>query len=329
MKIEKCKKNDESLLITYINEYWKENHVLVRNNDLMKWQHLDNDFYNFYIFKNNDSICGIIGFIPTSKFDSKLINNKDYFGAIWSVNKDAPPATGHFLIKKLISLESPKFIGFVGISNQAKVFYSRWGLEINHLKQYFIINKTLKNFKIIKGCNNINVNNVKSKYKLIKIERLNKIKLKHRYKPFKTINYLINRYQNHPVYNYLFYGIQNEKNELKCIFIIRKEFFLKSSCLRIVDIYGNIDDIKSVKSLFEDLLLVEGAEYIDLLNFGIKSEVFKRLGFTMLNLESKKDIVPNYFQPFIRKNIKIEFCVISEYNDYVIFRGDGDQDRPN
>ena len=31
-------------------------------------------------------------------------DNKDYFGAIWSVNKLAPPAAGHFLMKKLFLL---------------------------------------------------------------------------------------------------------------------------------------------------------------------------------------------------------------------------------
>ena len=100
MKIEKCKTIDKELLVSYIDNFWQRNHILVRNEDLFNWQHLDNSFYNFYIFKYEDKICGIIGFIPTNQYDSSLANNKDYFGAIWSVNKLAPPAAGHFFVKK-------------------------------------------------------------------------------------------------------------------------------------------------------------------------------------------------------------------------------------
>ncbi len=36
-----------------------------------------------------------------------------------------------------------------------------------------------------------------------------------------------------------------------------------------------------------------------------------------------------YFEPFIRKNVKIEFATDTNYEDLVIFKGDSDQDRPN
>ena len=149
MKVEKCKISDKELLVSYIDQFWQKNHILVKNQDLLDWQHLNNSFYNFYVFKNQEKICGIIGFIPTSQYDNYLINDKDYFGAIWSVNKLAPPAAGHFLIKKLISAEATEFIGFVGISDQAKVFYRKWNLEIKHLNQFFIVNNSYNEY--IKG----------------------------------------------------------------------------------------------------------------------------------------------------------------------------------
>ena len=126
MKVEKCKKNEKELLVSYINEFWQKNHILVKNQDLFKWQHLNKSFYNFYVFKKENKICGILGFIPTNQYDISLIKNKDYFGAIWSVNKLAPPAAGHFLMKKLLSSENPNFIGFVGVTDQAKFFYKKW-----------------------------------------------------------------------------------------------------------------------------------------------------------------------------------------------------------
>ena len=331
MKIEKCKIIDKQLLVSYINDYWQQNHILVKNQDLLNWQHLNNSFYNFYVFKNDNKICGIIGFIPTSQYDTSLANNKDYFGAIWSVNKLAPPAAGHFLIKKMIDSETPGFIGFVGISEQSKVFYKKWNLEINFLHHYFIINKSFKKYKILKSkVNQDSCLDIESPNSiLIKIENLSELKLVHKYKPEKTINYLINRYQNHPVYKYLFYGLKDDKNNFLCIFIIRKQIYLDRSCLRVIDIYGDIDNIESLKKQFENLLYIENAEYLDVLNFGISEEIFKKMGFSKLDFSSDNIIIPNFFQPFIQKNIKIEFSYISKYDEFVIYRGDGDQDRPS
>ena len=41
MKVEKCKKNDKELLVSYIHEFWQKNHILVKNQDLLKDYILD------------------------------------------------------------------------------------------------------------------------------------------------------------------------------------------------------------------------------------------------------------------------------------------------
>ena len=68
---------------------------------------------------------------------------------------------------------------------------------------------------------------------------------------------------------------------------------------------------------------------IDLLNYGISEKIFKKLDFSKLDFSSDDIIIPNFFHPFIQRNIKIEFSYISKYEDFTIFRGDGDQDRPS
>ena len=178
MKVEKCKKNDRELLVSYINKFWQKSHILVKNQDLLKWQHLNKSFYNFYVFKKENKICGILGFIPTNQYDTSLIKNKDYFGAIWSVNKLAPPAAGYFLMKKLLNSENPNFIGFVGVTDQAKFFYKKWNLEINHLNHYYIINSSFKKYKIFKGkVSQVNKSKIlSSDLKLIKINNLLELK---------------------------------------------------------------------------------------------------------------------------------------------------------
>ena len=49
------------------------------------------------------------------------------------------------------------------------------------------------------------------------------------------------------------------------------------------------------------------------------------MGFVKKGLS---DIVPNYFEPFLKQNINIDYAFKSK-SPYVIFKGDSDQDRPN
>ena len=98
--------------------------------------------------------------------------------------------------------------------------------------------------------------------------------------------------------------------------------------IRIVDAYGNYDLFNYARNFFEYLLLNQDIEYIDLINFGISHKFFVNLGMNKLN--DKKTIVPNFFEPFIKKNKKIYFAKNKKIKKKIIvFKGDGDQERPN
>ena len=48
-----------------------------------------------------------------------------------------------------------------------------------------------------------------------------------------------------------------------------------------------------------------------------------------IDLNQEEIIVPNYFEPFEKKNVKLEIAYKSKSDNYVAFKGDSDQDRPN
>ena len=65
------------------------------------------------------------------------------------------------------------------------------------------------------------------------------------------------------------------------------------------------------------------------MQYGIKNSYFFDAGFKLLNY-NQNDIVPNYFEPFVKKNINLLFAYKTPQNKKIrIFKGDGDQDRPN
>ena len=84
-----CSDKDFDKLQKFINEKWKENHILSVDKKLMDFQHKSKNGYNFVISKNNyDEITGILGFIPLSKFDENLKNTTDIWLAIWKVDEE-------------------------------------------------------------------------------------------------------------------------------------------------------------------------------------------------------------------------------------------------
>lgn len=52
------------------------------------------------------------------------------------------------------------------------------------------------------------------------------------------------------------------------------------------------------------------------------------MGFELLDLDGET-IVPNYFEPFEQRNVKIEIAYKTKGDNYVAFKADSDQDRPN
>ena len=113
---------------------------------------------------------------------------------------------------------------------------------------------------------------------------------------------------------------------MEIVFIVRKINIIDSSCLRIVDIIGNIKCNINLNKSLQSLLSQHSCEYIDCLNSGIKEKYFNKLGFSLKN---NRTVIPEYFEPFVRKNIDIYIAYKPKLKDFVVYKGDGDQDRPN
>lgn len=71
------------------------------------------------------------------------------------------------------------------------------------------------------------------------------------------------------------------------------------------------------------------AEYVDFYNIGIKEISSTTSGFIKRDSTSEV-IIPNYFEPFEKKNIDLGYAYKCDNNfNFCIFKGDSDQDRPN
>ena len=195
------------------------------------------------------------------------------------------------------------------------------------LKDDFIIAKIPKNFKIILGEIDKGIS-----YKLIGLNELNEINNRHlfsEYWPTKSIKYIVNRYVNNPFYSYKIYKLYKKK-KLLGLFVIRKISKNDQNVLRIVDYYGSNESFGLSYLMFKDLLKKHNAEYIDMYSFGIPINTLESAGLITRDRQ-KGLVIPNYFEPFVKKNIDITYAYKAENSHHPVrlFKGDGDQERPS
>jgi hypothetical protein len=325
-----CTIQELPLLQDFLHKHWKENHALSKSESLMNFQHLNHNHknYNFIIAINNETneIDGIIGHIPVSHYDISLSDNGDYWGAIWKirtdVNNEEIKMLGLLLWEDLFYKKDLKTIAAIGISNTAKQFYKLLHLRGGVLNQYYILREQNASYQIaISPINNKLTVSSQSNH-IRKIDLNDNIRIEPVYRPYKSITYMINRYKYHPIYNYEFFLILD-----KCLLVTRKIIINNQSILRIVDCLGNLEGLPDLYADFQSILKSENAEYIDFMNYGIDESIFTNIGFQKLDVK-EEIVIPNYFEPFLQKNIEIEFAYKATY-PYVIFKGDSDQDRPN
>ena len=59
--------SDVDEIMQFINDHWKENHILSQNKDLFLYEYADNQRINFVISRDsNNKINAILGFIKSS-----------------------------------------------------------------------------------------------------------------------------------------------------------------------------------------------------------------------------------------------------------------------
>ena len=322
--------NDINKIMRFINDNWKENHILSRDRDFFIYEHQANNTINFVISLEDNKINGTLGFIKYSD------NNSDLATVIWKALKShTNPMLGIELLELLRNHKEYNIVFSPGINKETIGIYHYLDIYTNHLSQYIIINQNIQKFNILKieDDKSIKQSNFteNSQYKLVKIKEseLDFDFDSQEFIPHKDKNYFIKRYYNHPIYIYDIYGIYKTKT-LTSLVVTRDFSLEKSKILRIVDYLGDENNVTYITSKIYQIVVNKGYEYVDFICFGFENTNLERAGFSKINLESTEIIAPNYFSPFVQENIKINFMAdTKEINKLRMCKADGDQDRPS
>ncbi|MBR8537391.1 hypothetical protein KDU71_17620 [Carboxylicivirga sediminis] len=323
--------SDEQSILDFIETHWSKDHIFLKDKKLFEWQHREGEYLNFLLAENIETgtIDSLLGYVSPKHFDPE-IEAKNYWGAIWKTAEGANLGIGISLLRHLKDMEEGITYSAIGISDIAKNIYKVLNYKISYLRHYYLLNLNCEEFNIASIPNKIDHKALfeSTNVEIREVKDIDDISINVSCFPTKSINYLVKRFREHPTYKYKSYAVYNG-SKAEAIIIIRKQFVGESSCLRIVDIYGTLNEVDCLYSEFQKLLTKENSEYLDCLNYGVSAKIFDKHGFIELDHSSEEVTIPNYFEPFLKKNIRIEFATDSEHEDLVIYKGDADQDRPN
>lgn len=332
-----CGEEDLPRLLTFIDTYWRKNHILVRSKEILDFQYFNReaDTYDFVLAENTltGEIDGIRGWIRVAQFDPALAPYDEVWSAVSKVRTDVEnneiKVLGSYLWRYL---EKHKGFGTVGISRFSFAMHTAIRHKTCSLAQYFILNREAEAFRIatIPTGYHYPEHSPASTWRVREIEEIASVPddaVPAYYRPFKSKTYFINRFEKHPVYHYHYYGIYDGA-VLRAILAGRFVEMNGSRILRLVDVLGSLEEVGCLYEDFQTILCETGSEYVDFMCFGIDDAVFHRMGFDKLAPDSDELVIPNYFEPFEPKNIIINGAY-KPAERYCMFKADADQDRPS
>lgn len=311
---------EKTLIVDFMNEHWGSIHPLVNNEQLFNYYYVDGDMTNFYVLEEDEEICAICGYIKCSED-----KNSDIWISIWCAKK-GKNGLGLTLMGNMKELTKANVISCNNIRENTMPFYNFLGYypaKMNHYYRLSNLNKykiATVNEKVIpksKKIPDVNFEEIND------IEHLKNIfNIPSEIKPHKDFWYINKRYFNYPHYQYKIYAI-HKNNTVPAIVVFRINENDEGFVLRIVDFIGKPDDIYLLNGFVDELMIKYNCEYCDMYSWGVKGE---NAGFVLRNAD--ENIIPNYLNPLLQKNIDY-FFFTSEKENFMMFKADGDQDRKN
>lgn len=317
--------------------------MLARDPELFHWQHFDakRDRYQFALAKaDTGGIAGALGYIRDDTFDATASRSAPV-GAIWLAIWRVHPAVrvpglGLKLRDLIEQEERPAVMAAMGLNARTVPLYKAFRYEVGRVQQYYMVRNDVQEPRLVDGLARTTSDAPSDARKCLvqvtpadlgRFEPLLRTQHAHRM-PRKSRAYLHGRYAVHPRYRYGFHAIM-EADHAHGLLVTRAANANGTNAIRIVDVVGEPAALAGLSEELQSLLRSANAEYLDLWNFGWSEDTFARAGLLRLDPEGTT-IVPNYFEPFVRKNVTIHvaYKALPGFT-YVAFRGDADQDRPS
>lgn len=317
-------------IMAFIDQYWKKGHILGNNREFFLYEHVIEGQVTFVIARERSSgeIHGILGYLPASSDCDRY----DIWGVIWKTNERAASMLGIELKRRIFELTGARTELGTGANPKTSIPLLKRILHYStgKMKQYYCVSPNVdyriakieyqprrtvpfETETIVKRMNSIR--EVTEKFDFNSYSNVI---------PYKDAWYVDKRYFKHPIYEYEVYGLSHQGEKTEALLVCREQRHNGAKVLRIVDYIGKQQLFQGISKFIEKKLTEY--EYIDFYCLGFEEQYILKAGFTRRK-ENDTNIIPNFFSPFVQKNVDI--WVDSSKEGCLFFKADGDQDRPN
>ena len=317
-------------IMCFFREYWGKTHILANDRDFFEYEfYREGELCFVLLFNPDEKIEGTLGYIPYEDDD------RDIFIVMWKVLQNHQVFAGVGMLNYLIENGRCRHIYTSGLRENTKSIYRYMGFQTGQLSHYYMLNgKCVNKIAIIRNTEEINRKVPDSSRNIELKEISDENEFIQYYKPEqrkdkirKSMGYMLHRYFHNPKYQYLIYQIMENDEKTSSFVIAREQKTDCGSILRIIDFVGDERQLQFIGKSICELLDKNQYEYADMYAFGIKEDILLQAGFSVKE-EDSDNIIPDYFHPFERKNVRIGIFWEKDTQP-LIFKGDGDQDRPS
>lgn len=320
-----AEEKDIPSIMKFIDEYWRKDHIMSRDRALFEFQHKWGDEITFVLSEKDNELTGVLGFIPYGKC------NRDVTLAIWKTNKTEETMQGINMLSFLRDNGDVRTVSAPGINPKTVSIYKFLGLGTGKMKQWYRL-RNMGEYKIAKVVDSaIPIISSKEDVEIKEITEYDQLEsgfgiddcLYRDGQPIKSKEYLKRRYFEHPSFSYLKYGVKY--GEKKLLIVLRVQKCNDSALLRVIDCIGDHELLKLFTPELDVLMKNNDCEYADCYETGVADSILDEGGWR--KVADSGNIMPDYFAPFEQRNIDIYY--MSEIEGAILFKGDGDMDRPN
>lgn len=326
-------------IMKFIREEYSDTHILGNDREFFCWmygnsEYSDNDTINFVLMLDKmNHIVGLNGFVAYAREPDKIYVSS----ALTKVKNDLKiPLCGVELIKRFKQLVPAKAYYSSGTNPHTMLPLGKriFKYDTGMMSHYYIVNRRMRDYKIAIIHESDAGNYLEEPYFLKTVSDINELFFKfnlekrYKYQAYKSREYIGKRYFKHPIYKY--HSLAVLKQGFDDIFegvLFGREIEVNGArVFRIVDYLGEISSLGKIGVAIREFMFYHNYEYVDLLTTKLPDEIVEHAGFSV-RTDQDDNVIPMYFEPFIQENIDIYYQRSDP--EIMIFKADGDQDRPN
>lgn len=338
MGVRYASSSELDLVVQFIADNWRADHVFVRRPELLRWQHLDEarGQLNFVVAEVRGELVGLLGFIPFRRFDPSL-RSHTIAGAIWKVTDHAPPGVGVQMLRFLMAQQEVNTTIAIGLSDMVVPLYRALGFTTGVMEHFAILPQERSpgpNVGVTSLAPRQSIGDLEILARSLSAVRDNFLfeteSLLRANTPEKSLAYYETRFEQHPWFRYR-YLLLGRQGKPKLLVVMREVGYPGGTVLRIVDVGGDFAALPRAGEGLAAMMRDADADYVDLVTSGADHDAMVAGAFTSRRSDPKL-ILPVYFDPYIHENADLAFAYRSTTPDQDgihLHLADSDQDRPN